>query len=249
MCLRSRWKSWGRWCRIDLRVPPPGKPTATKETGAEILSRAQQAAGGAAKLAAVKDCMLTAEFRLAPALGGLLVKERNRWIGPEYFRQDSEAPTGKISVYFNGKEGWITTPQGAGPLAGAQLSQVQGDLFRLYFRLLLSDRIPGRKVVEAGSGAIYITSAGGDTARASFDSATGLLQKITYQAVHTAGAPIDVEEVFSDFRVVDGIKMPFKVAISQGAQPFADVTVTEVKLNSGLKLPELEQKPVPAAPK
>ena len=227
---------------IDLRIAPPAR-IVVKQTGQQILSHAQQAAGGTARLAAVRDYQQDAEFVLAPGLGGLHVKERNRWMTPDHFRQDSEVPSGKIAAYFDGRQGWIFGPDGEGPLAGSQLSQVKGDLFRLYFLVLLSDHIPGRTVVESGNGAVYITSAGGETARATFNPETGLMKTVSYQTTSAAGLPVDVEEAYSDFRDVDGIKVPFKVSISQGAQPFAEVTVMQVKFNSGLRLADLEQKP------
>ena len=230
---------------IDLAITPPGRATqgnaAASAQGRQILTRAQQAAGGVAKLAAIKDFAQTSEFVLVPAAGGLHVQERDRWITPRYFRQDSEVPAGKISAYYDGSQGWISTPQGEGPLTGAQLSQVQGDLFRLYFQLLLSDRLAGRTLAASDSHSLDIT--GAESAHVTFDAATGLPQTVSYEAVHVAGPPMQVEDAYSDFRDVDGIKVPFKIVIMQGGQKFADVTVQEVKFNSGLKLADLEQKP------
>jgi zinc protease len=236
---------------IDLTIPPPGRSTAGSPAaaaqGKQILARAQQAAGGAEKLAAIKDFTETSEFVLVPEAGGLHVQERNRWIAPKYFRQDSEVPAGKISAFFDGVQGWISTPQGDGALTGAQLSQVQGDLFRLYFQLLLSDRYGDRTVAASDSRSVDIS--GADSAHVTFDSATGLPRTVSYQAVHITGPPLEVEDAYSDFRDVDGIKVPFKIVITQGGQKFADVTVQDVKFNSGLKLADLEQKPSPVVQK
>jgi hypothetical protein len=58
-----------------------------------------------------------------------------------------------------------------------------------------------------------------------------------------------VQDTFSDYRDVDGIKIPFRIVIRQGGEKFADVTVKEAKFNSGLKLADLEQKPAPGANK
>ena len=122
-----------------------------------MLQRAQQAVGGAEKLAQVKDLDETAVFQLDPSAGGMRVEQVDQWIAPDHFRQDSKLPIGRISAYSDGQAGWIATPQGGGPLAGAQLKQVQGDLFRLYFRLLLSDRLPDRQVNYIGENTIEIS--------------------------------------------------------------------------------------------
>jgi zinc protease len=238
---------------IDLTIAPPTRASSANAAGIamgkQALARAQKSVGGMDKLAAIKDFTQTVEFTLVPAAGGLHVQLRDRWIGPDYFRQDSEVPSGKISAYYDGKQGWISTPQGDGPLTGAQLGQVQGDLFRLYFRLLLSDRIPGRTVIASDTRDVEISMANGEAAHVTFDSATGLPQRVSYQAVHVTGPPMEVEDAFSDFRDVDGIKVPFKIVIIQGGEKFADVSVKEVKFNSGLKLADLEQKPAAAVQK
>ena len=51
-----------------------------------------------------------------------------------------------------------------------------------------------------------------------------------------------MEALYSDFKDVAGIKLPHQVKVSQGGKPAAEITVTEYKLNSGLKPEELGQK-------
>lgn len=233
---------------IDLTIPEPktaamAPNAANLDLGKRLLARAQEAAGGTAKLEAVKDYEQAMDFQLSPRAGGLNVKENERWMAPAYFRQDSEVPSGKISAYTDGKTGWIATPQGSGPLGGAQLKQVQSDLFRVYFRLLLSDRVPGRNVVAVDDNTVEITGEDGETVHITFDKASGLPAKVTYEGVHVAGPPVEVQETYSDYRDVNGIKIPFHLTIDQGGQKFADVSVNTVKLNSGLNLPDLQKRP------
>jgi len=187
----------------------------------------------------VKDFTQIASFHLDPKAGGMDVKETERWIAPTFFRQESQLPAGKIAAYSDGRTGWISTPQGYGPLVGAQLKQVQGDLFRLYFRLLLSDRIEGRTVNAVDDNTLEITDKDGQMARVSFDEKTGLPAHVQYEAVHVTGPPETVQDNFSDYRDVGGLKIPFHVVITRGGQNFADVVVSEAKVNSGLKLDEL----------
>ncbi len=233
---------------IDLTIAEP-KPAVSKanaasaELGKQLLSRAQKASGGIEKLTEVKDFERSSDFQLDARAGGILVKETDRWIAPTYFRQDSVVPAGKIAAYTDGKGGWIATPQGSGPLAGAQLKQVQGDLFRLYFRLLLSDRLPGRTVSAVDDQTAEISDADGQVSTVTFDAKTGLPQKVAYESVHVAGEPVTVTDQYTDYRDVGGVMIPFKITIMQGDQKFADVTVTEAKINSGLKLEEVGRRP------
>ena len=56
------------------------------------------------------------------------------------------------------------------------------------------------------------------------------------------GSGNEVEAVYSNYKEAAGIKLPHSIKVSQGGKPAADITVTEYKLNSGLKPEELGQK-------
>ena len=76
------------------------------------------------------------------------------------------------------------------------------------------------------------------------DPQTGLPRRMTYDTQQAVGAPLYTEDIFDDFREVDGIKLPFKFTINQSGKRFADVTVTEYKINSGLKPADLGRRPL-----
>jgi zinc protease len=224
----------GKVTPIDLTIPEP-KPEASKvdsatiEKGKQLLQRAQQSLGGAEKLAAVKDLMQVAEVQIDPAAGGLKLKQTNRWLAPTLFRQEVEAPFGKLSSFTNGTNGWVKGPQGDGALVGPMLKQAQGEIFRSYFRLMTSDRDAGRTVNYSGAGILDITDKSGGAVRLFVDEDTGLPQKQSY-----AGPQGTIEETWSDLRPVDGMKVPFKITITQAGRKFAEVTVQDYKVNTGV---------------
>ncbi len=230
---------------IDLTIPE-SKPAAAAvspgsiEKGRELLRKAQQAVGGADKLAAIRDMTTSAE--LVIVRGGMKAKQTNRWVASGSLRQDSELPFGKIAAFSDGKSGWFVSPQGAVPLPAAMLKQVQGELLRMYPNLLLSDRVAGRTVSLAGPGTVEI-SAEGTIVKLTVDEATGLPLKQSYQQVAMGGPPATVEEVFSDFREVNGVKVPFKVVVNQNGSAFAEATVLDLKMNTGVTLEEISKKP------
>jgi len=233
---------------IDLTIPQEKleaakADAASLEKGKQLLARAQQAAGGADQLAAVKDYIQSFEFQTESSAGGMPVKGTNRWIAPTYFRQDTEPPSGKRSAFCDGRVGWIAAPQGWGPLAGAQLKQVQGDLFRLYFRLLLSDRIEGRTVNALDDNTIEIADTAGQTARLEFDAETRLPQRVLYETARAGGPPIPTEETWSDFQEIAGVKAPHRITTMQGGRKYAEMKVTDFKVNSGIQLQELQKRP------
>ena len=237
--------------KLDIGIPEAkpevaGSSDASLAEGKQILLKAQAAAGGAEKLAAVKDFTMLAEYSIDPAVakfGGSKIVQTDRWVAPTVFRQDSTFPAGGVSAYTDGKVGWISTPQGWGALTGAQRSQVLGDLFRIYYRLLLSDRLEGRTVNAIDASSVQISDTTGQVTSVEFDPRTHLPKRVAYDTQQAAGAPIYSEDLYEDFRDVGGIQVPFRITINQGGRRFSDVVVKDYKINTGLKPPEIARRP------
>jgi predicted Zn-dependent peptidase len=231
---------------IDLTIPPP-KPEATlgdttsQQRARQMLARAQQAVGGADKVAAVTDYVQEIAYQFDVSAGGAQANMTERWIAPSYLRQDTTMGTSKISVYCDGKIGWFVSGQNSGALTGVQLKQVQSDLFRTIFPLLLSDRMPTRKLTALDDETVEISDADGNIVKLVFDNATGLPKNELYDAP-TANGPALVIETYSDYRDVSGLKVPFKVAIDLAGNHFQDLNIKSTQINAGLKLADLEKR-------
>lgn len=230
---------------IDLTIPAPPKAAvkADPAQGKALLAKMQTAMGGAGKLAAVKDTQYAADVAVStgPGGGSMKAKQRNFFIQPSAMRQDMELPFGKQSVFFDGQTGWLATPQGIIPMAPPVVKQIQGELFREFLSLALSDRIEGRTVTAIAPDTLEISAGPAVSARIQLNS-DGLPVKLSYDA--ESGNPAEaVEQTFSDWREVGGVKAPFASVIFRGGQKFADVKLTEYKVNSGLTLETLSKKP------
>jgi hypothetical protein len=234
---------------IDLTIPE-AKPEAPSKSvagdpakGRQLLQRAQQAVGGAEKLAAVKDMLEIAELHVDPSFGGLTIKRTDRWVAPSDFREDSELPFGIVSTYGDGKTGWMASPQGQMPLPPAQVKPMQDKLLRLYFPMLLSDRLAGRTVNWVGEGTLEISNGQGITVRLFVDEKTGMPAKVEYDSTAPNGPASTIDETYDSFEDVDGIKVPKRMTIIQNGRRYADVVVESVQLNTGLKSADLCKKP------
>jgi hypothetical protein len=239
---------------IDLTIPEP-KPATSQSSaahpsggeeaskGRQLLQRVQQAVGGADKLAAVKDMLEVAEMHVDPAFGGVTMKRTDRWVAPAYFREDTQLPIGTVTIYGDGKTGWTAGPQGQSPLPPAQLKAVQDKLLRLYFSLLLSDRLPGRTVTWAGAGKLEISDGQGSTVRLFVNQKNGMPLKVEYASPGMNGPPSTVDEVYDGFEEVGGIQVPNRITILQNGHKYADLTVESIQFNTGLKLEDLSKKP------
>lgn len=232
---------------IDLTIPePPAPAAATGDSaslgrGKALLERAQQAMGGADKLAALKDLTRSLDLTMDPSAGGLKVKETTRVVGDQ-FRQEQELPFGKMTVYTDGKTGWLVTPQGTMNMPAEVLKQARGDIFRELAPLMLSTRDASRTVNAVGDNAVEI-SGGGLSVRMEFDPATGLPSRQTYQEPGPTGAPSEVVETMSDWRDAGGVKMPFKIVLEQGGKKAGEAVVSQYQFNTGLKGEDLAKKP------
>lgn len=232
----------GKVIPIDLTIPEPKTESAkadpkSAEAGVALLKRVQQALGGADKLAAIKDTSIVLERDISSPAGALKAKVRSLYVAPSHIRQEQEFPFGKVTVYFDGTAGWLISPQGSQDMPPPVVRQVQGELFRIPHRLLLSDHDPGRTVSLAAPGAIQISSKEGFSARLEVDEKTLLPSKISYQESGQT-----VELTFSDWRDVDGLKFAFASTMSQGNQK-ANARVLEYRVNTGLQAAELAKKP------
>jgi zinc protease len=231
---------------IDLSIPEPGKTAAKSDSasldrGKALLRKAQQAVGGADKLAAVKDYTQSVAAAITTPQGAMNAKQTNQWMSSGAMRQSQELPFGKIVAFYDGKTNWLASPQGTIDMPPQVLRQMQGEKMRSFFELLLADRNPALTVNAVADNAIEIAAKGADSVRVELDP-TGLPARYTYQSMGMQG-PTSVTSNFSDWRDVGGIRLPYKVVIEQGGKKFAEATVSEWKINSGLTTEELSKKP------
>jgi len=165
-----------------------------------------------------------------------------RWMAPSYVRQDTALATGNLSVYCDGKIGWVASGRNSGALTGVPLKQMQSNLFRTIFPLLLSDRASTRKLTALDDETLEISDEDGSIVKLVIDKRTGLPKNELYDAP-TASGPALVIETYADYRDVSGLKMPFQVAIDLAGKRFQTLTIKSMKINAGLKLADLEKRP------
>jgi len=229
---------------IDLSIPEPKHETAqadaaSMQKGKALLQRTQQALGGADKIAAVKDLQYHAQVEVETPGATMKAKQTNSYVVPSAMRQDVELPFGKQSVYSDGTAGWMVSFQGSQNLTPPVVKQMSGEMFRQVLLLVMSDRAADRTVNYAGDGVLDITSKDGNAAQLIVDEKTGLPAKITY----SQSGEGSVEQIYTDWRDVNGIQMPFKWTVMQGGKKFASVSIDDYKINSGLTQEALSKKP------
>jgi len=225
------------------RAPKQAVEKDRLKQGKGLLQRAQQALGGAEKLAAVKDATHKMEVALEPAAGGFKMKQTSLFVAPDHIRFEQELPFGNVIYYSDGKAGWLSTPQGMQPMPADVLRAAKGVIFRQTATLLLSDRDASRSVKAVGDNVVEISTTDGLSVRLEFDPATGLLARQLYTETSANGSPLERVEEISDWRDVGGVKMYFKAAQRENGAKTAELIVSEWKINSGLTAEQLSRIP------
>jgi zinc protease len=140
---------------------------------------------------------------------------------------------------FDGTIGWSNDPQnGLREQTGEELAETKRDsdfyhpldLKQMYSKITVAgtDKIDDRDayVVEASSGDL-------GTDKIYFDAQNGLVLRIVGQH-HTVDGPATFTEDFSDFREVDGIKLPYTVRQESPSSTFT-IKFTEIRHNEAIE--------------
>jgi zinc protease len=188
----------------------------------ELITRAVAAKGGAAKLRSIETVKATATMTVT--LGGKPVDLETvtsiRY--PGSFRMDAKTPAGPLVQVFHNGEFWVEDARGSREAPQTVADEIRANVQRdsiglllgLLDRKLTASRVPDVQVSGHAMPAIRVTGATMPPLTVIFDPATALIVRQRYLAPAYQGQPpVATEEEFSDFRDVDGLKVPFSAAV------------------------------------
>ena len=188
----------------------------------ELITRAVAAKGGAAKLRSIETVKATATMTVT--LGGKPVDLETvtsiRY--PGSFRMDAKTPAGPLVQVFHNGEFWVEDARGSREAPQTVADEIRANVQRdsiglllgLLDRKLTASRVPDVQVSGHPMPAIRVTGATMPPLTVIFDPATALIVRQRYLAPASQGQPpVATEEEFSDFRDVDGLKVPFSAAV------------------------------------
>jgi hypothetical protein len=201
--------------------------TAAAQTADEIVKKAIEARGGAAKIKAVQSERVTGRIIFAPGQEGAFVVELKR---PLRMHMEISVQGQTIIRVFDGKSaGWILNPfdqnKDVQPMPAEDLKnitdesdfdgplvdyQAKGNQIELVGKEVLDDKPVYR---------LKLTNKSGDTRFYLFDAATFILRK--WEGTRKAGTrEVPWESYFSEYREVQGLKYAFR--IDQGSPGTGD---------------------------
>lgn len=239
---------------IDITIPsPPEKiPDPTPETiakGKDILKKALAAMGGAAVLG-IKDVTEVSKMSISTGQGDMQADVTTTMVAPNKLMQQMKLPFGEVSFVYDGSQGWMKTAQGVQDLPGSQREDLIKEMAGNMFSVLQNFEKPDyavqffkeEKAEGKTSNVVIVKHAPSNTTMRFFiDAQTNLIVKKIARG-RTRQGPADVEEQFSDYRDVNGVKMPFKTTNFADGKKQIETVVSSATINSGIK-PEVFKKP------
>jgi zinc protease len=252
--------SLGPVTELDISIPQPpseaggAAPSAEKKEsnpeGKALAAKVAEALGGEAKLQSVKA--LKSNFTLTQQQGGAVPVETTI-VFPDHLKADLQTPQGAVSI--------VVTPDSAFMAAGGMgvrdmpasrkdenLEQIRRDL--IYIGQHVND--PAFSFTASGSDkigstelAIVDVTGPGVTMRWFVHPQSGKIVRESYKAMGQSG-PVDSETDFSDWKVVEGLNLPFHRANKQSGQDSSSVQFTSIQINPAVD-PKIFQKPAAAA--
>jgi zinc protease len=223
-----------------IRTPAGGPqgPGADVETRA-LIARAVAAKGGLDLLRSIQTVRVEAVTTVS--INGIAtdLPGTTSIRYPAAFRMETRTPAGPVIQVFNAGSYWIQDRQGVHAAPAPMAEQIRGTVQRDTVPLLIA--LAEGKVQAKAAGTIDdgrtvpsldVTLPGSPPLTLIFDPATTLLTKTRYRSGDTRSGPDSgVEEVYSDYRDVNGLKVAFTTELRREGAPAVRRTVSRFEFN------------------
>jgi len=216
-----------------------------------VIDRAIEAKGGLETLRTVKTIRAVSETTLSTPQGPVTTTTTTSVEYPDRFRVEARLPIGTaVQVYAGNDNVWVTDPikglvEPPPNVRREFRDSVQRDVLALLLRaqagelrVRAADRPAGDET--PGVDAVELSGAGMTPVVIEVDRATGMVTKERYTVGGLMGGL--TEEVFADYRKVNGIMIAFRASLRRGSLPVVERVVKQFSINVPLD-PSLFAKP------
>jgi hypothetical protein len=216
----------------------------------DLLRRVVQAKGGLDALKAIRTVVVDADMSVMTARGPTIIPTKTYVVYPDKFRVDATFAGQQSVQAYNSGTAWVKDPAGVSAAPPAMRNDFAATVRRDTFPLLIAaaeGRLTVRQLPEEGANgvvlkAIEIRGEGLEPVRLYIDRDYRIVRQ-TYTTPGPDGRPSQAEEMFSDYRKVNGIDVPFKASVSRDGRKILDRTLKGVTFNTAID-PMLFQQPL-----
>jgi hypothetical protein len=217
----------------------PAVPTDAR--AGDLLKRVIEARGGLDALRKVRTVVADADTTFQMEQGPLASATKTYVAYPDRFRVDATVGDAQVVQIFNAGGAWIKDPSGVHdappPMRDDFAASVRRDTIpmliaaaenKLAVKVLPDEGRDGRtlRVLE-------ISGAGLAPVKLYIDQ-QNLIARQSFAAAGPDGRPVQAEEVFSDYRSISGIQVPFKAEVYRNGKVILSRVLKNVTLNTAL---------------
>lgn len=226
------------FCGLNLNpISAQDKQSPQIEDAKRILDKSVLAMGGRERLLSIKDTVVSSQLTIIPLN---ITVTRTTYVKENKIRLETKAMGTTTIMAFNGKTGWIITPQtiSAVDLPQPLLAELKGaamtnEAMLNPEKLGLTVTLEGRKSIEGKEYIVLVqTKKDGFASTVYLDPDTYLTYKTVSMALNDSLQKVETETIFSEYRDVEGTKLPFSMKIIQNHKDYAGISISEYKYNT-----------------
>lgn len=239
---------------IDITIPVPKEevPEATTEAvemGKKLISKTIAALGGAEAIQSVKSVKVSADATVSMGGQEMTLAIVDLIVYPDKERQEITMPMGQMVQVIAGNQAWMETPQGTRDAPESMRQEMAKSIDRDLIRLLqlaaageVTTQALGEEQTDGKAAQVVLLSRDEDlSVKLYLDPESNLPLKRSYQG-NAMGRPAKLDEVFTDWREVNGVLLPFHQTTYADGQKFAETTVKEAQINAKVEPGAFEKK-------
>ena len=237
--------TFGAVTPIDITIPETGasgaeaaatpKPAQSTPQAKALLAKALDWLGGKEKLASVKSWHYTYAIAAKTPQGELQLNAESWAMLPDSAKQIMTTPFGEMTTVVGPSGGYAMRGTQTAPLPKTSSEEFLRSLRRSSFYVAQHADDPayifytGDEKAAGGTAVLNISGEGQDFAWF-VDPNTGAVSGSRYQGSGQTG-PVVREETYSNTKLVDGIKIPGAISITENGHPSASVTIDKYEIN------------------
>lgn len=203
----------------------------TKEKAKEILKKVRKKYGGEEELKKVENIIIKGSGTLKFGGMDVPISGTSAIVFPDKVWQSTEMMGTTVVEVYKGKEGWIKSPQGIQDVKGG--SELPDPIFRNPINLLRNIDNPDyilHYLAEDNGLKIILASYKEQKIRLFIDPKTWLVSRTVYKG-DTPQGPGEIENIFSDYRSIEGILMPYEIQVKVMGSDFESLKIEKIEVN------------------
>lgn len=253
-------EEYGSVTTVDITIPElaveqVAATAESQELAGELIARAVEAVGGADRLASVASLRRSGAAVASTPQGEMQLEMSETSVYPDRYRQEMKLPFGTMATVVTSEGGFMVTPQGVQELPDSRLADTRKSMRRQLLPLLRARLDEGFEAVAVGADEVdgraverVQVALAGDVITLAIASDNGEVVEMAFRGSGFGGAPGEIRQVFSDFREVGGLRLPFHTSSTFEGDPYITVTAKEIEVDGAVEEATFERPEAEPAP-